>query len=223
MNIKHDCSYIGNGQQLIEKGFAEIDIHSLNFDRFYTEEQKAHNYETSFTMSNEERNIFCDRISKEIHAKLLPIVELLNSKYKLYQYNEDISYNSNWDLFFYSNKGWNGKDYFDYMKISFNEKRTVIERMELMNEVVEILKSIDVQGIQCSIQYSVKKYEDAIHEAAKPLCKKLEGQFINYGGTIGKIKEVQDQYKGNVYAFFKKGAKTKGHIVSDEYLVLNFA
>lgn len=40
MLIQHDYSYLGNDKKLIEEEYAELDIHSLSFDRYFTEEEK---------------------------------------------------------------------------------------------------------------------------------------------------------------------------------------
>jgi len=224
MNIKHDYSYLemGNRDLLIEKGYADLDINSLNFDRFYTEEQREENCKISHTMTTEQWSKYCDEISKEIYTKLLPIAELINSKFKLYQYNENVLYKGDWDLFFYSNQGWNNKDYFEHMQLSFNDKRTVEENKKLLDELLEIFNNLDVKGVQCRIQYEAREHKEDIKKIANNICKRLLNTFINYQGNTGKIKVV-DQYENEmVYGFFKKRSKSKYYKVSDEYLVLNY-
>lgn len=121
MYIKHDYSYLGYEKGLIDKGYADLDIHSLHFDRYFTEEEKENNKKLADILNNnsEEWNKHCDNISKMINQKLIPIIEMLNNRYDIHQYTEEKCgmkhYKNNWDLFFYSNKGWNKKDYFDYM------------------------------------------------------------------------------------------------------------
>jgi len=224
MNIKHDYSYLStcNRDKLIEKGFADLDIHSLNFDRFYTEEQKQENYNFAQTVTKEQWSEHCEEISKSIYTKLLPIVELLNSKFTLYQYNSNVSYNSNWDLFFYSNKGWNEKDYFDHMEISFNDRRTVEENKLLLSEVLQILESLDVTGIQCRVQYKARKEDEKIKNKANEIIENLLNKNITYQGFEGKIKVVSEHNGTKEYGFFKKRARSKYYKICNEYLVLNF-
>lgn len=224
MLIKHDYSYLpmGNRDKLIEKGFADLDIHSLNFDRYYTEEQKQANSNLAQTVTNKQWSEHCEEVSKDLYTKLLPIAELLNSKYKLYQYDENILYNSDWDLFFYSNRGWNGKDYFDHMKISFNDNRTVEENKLLLSEVLQLLESLDATGIQCRVQYDARVHEEEIKQLATNICERLQNTFIDYMGNKGKIKVVNEYEDKKVYGFFKKGAKNRYYQINNEYLVLNY-
>ena len=44
MYIEHDYHYINTNENLlIEKGYGKISIHSIHFDRHYSEEQKEKN------------------------------------------------------------------------------------------------------------------------------------------------------------------------------------
>ena len=76
MNINHDYSYVSSREkELISRGYGEMGVHSLNFDRYYTEEQKQKSVILSHTMTNEEWNKHCDKVSESFNK---PLEEILN-------------------------------------------------------------------------------------------------------------------------------------------------
>lgn len=227
MLVKHDYSYLGSNEKLIEKGYAELDIHSISFDRHYSEEEKENNRKLSESMTREQWNNHCDESAKKIYNQMLPIKELLNSKYDIHQINEEKSsmehYRSDWDLYFYSNEGWNGKDYFDHIKISFNEKRTVEQNKKLLESILNLLESMEIKNVYCRVQYTVRVNEKEVHEKSIEICEKLLEKTIEYNCMKGKIKVV-DEYEGEkTYGFFKSRVRNKYYKVSDSYMILNFA
>lgn len=219
MIIKHDYRLTNKG--LIEKEYAELSVHSLHFDRYYNEEEMSENRKASEVLTKEQWNERCDKTAEYIFSQLCLVLNELKDKYNIRQLTEESStmehYKTNWDLFFWSNKGWNGKEYFDVFSLTFNEKRSIEENMKLLNELINIFESLDIKNISCRVQYTSIRNTEKITNEGINICKKLVGQFINYQGFIGKIKLVGDQY-----GFFKKGAKNHYYIISNEYLVLNF-
>ena len=215
MLIKKDMSYINESDKfLVENGLEELDIHSLNFDRYYMEEEKENNMRLSHELTTEQWNNRCEEISKNLHLKMLPIVELLNTKYDIYQFAEDVYYKSDWDLYFYSNKGWNNRNYFDYMKISFNGKRSVQANLKLHEEILEILGSLEVKNVSCRVQYTVRKNELEIKSKAIAICKNILNKTISYNGMEGKIKTVHGYEGLEGYGFFKKRARGKYYTIN---------
>lgn len=231
MYIKHDMSYLSNGKELIEKGYADLDIYSLHFDRYFTEEEKENNKRIADNLRNntEEWNKHCDNISKMINQNLIPIIEMLNNKYYIRQYTKEKNstehYRSNWDLFFYNNRGWNKKDYFDYMSLSFNKKRTVEENQKLLNDILEMLKELKVENVYCRVQYKIRLKEKEIKEKVNNICESLLNEFVEYQGMTGKIKIIGERNNRKIYGFFKKGSKKTYYRISDTdtYLVLKYA
>lgn len=226
MKIKHDYSYLRSSKELIEKGYADLDIHSLNFDRYYTEEEKENNRKISESMTREEWNVHCDEVSKGIYNQMLPIVELLDNKYDIHQITEEKSstehYRTNWDLFFWSNRGWNNKDHFDDMRLNFNEKRTVEENKKLLDEILSLLERLEVKNVSCRVQYTIRKHEEKIKQEAIKICKMLLDKPINYNGMEGKIKVVKEHENEKIYGFIKKRSRNKYYQISESYLVLNY-
>ena len=223
MIINKDFTYM-NSQELIEKGYAELDIHSISFDRYYSEEEKQNNSLTFESMTNEEWNLHCDEIAEGIYQQMLPIITLLNEKYNIHQISEEKStiehYRENWDLYFYSNKGWNNKDYFDHMKLSFNGKREANENIKLLEEILLLLKNLEVKNVSCKVQYTTRINEEKVKNKSTEICKQLLDKNIEYQGMKGKIKLI-DKSK-EIYGFFKSRARNHYYNISDTYLVLNF-
>jgi hypothetical protein len=218
MNIKHDYSYINN-MRLVEEGYAELTVYAIHFDRYYTKFQQDNNLQLSKNMTNDEWMVHCDNVSKSLFDKLKIIVGIIDKKYKLYQYNEEVKYQSDWDLFFYSNKGWNNKNYYDYIKFSFNEKRSVKSNNNLLKEILDIVEKLDIDKVGCRCQYGIKINEQKLINESHYICKTLLNKFIEYKGMLGKIKEIKQD--GIItYGFFKKGAKKKYYLIDNSYIVL---
>lgn len=219
MLLKHNYTYLNN-EDLIEKGYAECGVCSLNFDRYLDEDERNENQIQSQLLDKESWNLRCDEFSKYIYNQMLPIKEILNSKYDIHQISEEKSsnehYRSDWDLFYYTNKGWNGKDYFDYMRISFNEKRSFVKNFELLNEIINLLENMDIKNVYCWIQYHTIYHEAEIKAEAESMFNKIKDKFVDYQGSIGKIK-ITDTLSG--YGFFKKGSKSRYYPMSDKQIL----
>lgn len=227
MEIDHNYNYLGNGQELIEKGYAKLGVQAIIFDRYFSEEEKVANAKISNSVTNEEWNNYCNKLSERIHNQLKPIVELLGSKYDIHQINKEKSsmehYITDWDLFFYSNRVWNGQDYYDYVRLSFNDGRSAEQNDELFNEIIALLETIQVNNVQCIIQYEVILDEEKIEAKALEICEKLLGKTIEYNNMKGKIKTVPERNTVQKYGFFKSRAKKYYYNISNRDLVLNFA
>ena len=219
MYIKHDYSLVN--KRLIEKGYGQLSVHSLHFDRHFNEQEKEANRKASEELTREQWNERCDQISKYISIQLHKVLRTIKDKYNIHQLTEETStmehYKSNWDLFFYSNKGWNKKEYFDYFTLTFNDKRSVEDNNRLLVELLSIFEVLDIKNVSCRVQYTAIRNEEKIQQDGLKLCERLVGQFIEYSNCVGKIKLVGD----NQYGFFKKGASKRYYPVSYEYAVLN--
>lgn len=225
MFISYNHSHVK--KDLITKGYAELSIHSLNFDRYFTEEEKENNFKISKELTNEEWNNRCDEISKCTYTQLCIVIDELKNKYNIHQLTNETStidhYRTNWDLFYYSNRGWNNrewnnKDYFDFFSLTFNKKRIPKENMKLLDEIVELIINLDVKNVCCRVQYTAVCDYKKIKNDALDICNKLQGKMINYMGMEGKIKLIND----NEYGFFKKGAWRNYYTISFEDIVLNY-
>ena len=105
MKIKHDYNYMKNGEQLIEKDYAELDIHSINFTGNYDSLVQVYDY-------------------------------IKSTSHKIYNITEGLSYTDDYDLYFYSNRGWNNKDVFDFFQLNPNDNRRVVENKILIDKLL---------------------------------------------------------------------------------------
>ena len=222
--IKEDKSYLSSGDLFaIERGYAELDVHSIRIDReSFTEVEKAENSKMYDTMNREEWNAYCNLIPDETSLKIKPLIEALSNKFKIYQYkHDDIEYRSKWDLFFWCNSGNDeGRD-LSYITLSTNTTKTVKERIMDVEQVIEAIKEIGFNGIDISIQYCIKYDDEKLKEMAASYFETIRNDFVNYSGQDGKIKVIGTDYKGNTcYGFFKKGARSKYRQVSLQNMTL---
>lgn len=227
MNFSHDYSY--TNMNLTNAGFAALSFHSLRFERYFTEEEKEQNRAAAERLGTNtpEWSERCKETQKEINRQLQKVIALF-SGYDLHQLTEETSthehYKTDWDLFFYSNRGWNGSDVFDYMTLSANDKRTAAANMDLLSKVLKMLESadIDAPNIRCVVQYDDIPDNAAIEAAALEIIEKAAGKMIFYNGIEGKIKKYRDGSGVDSFAFFKKGARTNCYRLDPAYIVLNF-
>lgn len=213
MFIKEDYSYISQMEnKLIENGYGKLSVHSIHFDRYFTEEQQERNKQIAHDSTTEEWHKYCDEIGEYLSKQLLEIAKVFDSKYDIHQFREEKNtiehYKSNWDLYFYSNKGWNGKEYMNFFTLTFNDDRTPEENMNLLEEIKGIIETLNYENIMCRIQYDAVIDNKRVENEAKAICENLLGKFTTYNGMIGKIKVIHELEDKKEYGFFKKNART---------------
>lgn len=227
MELLHDYDYISDVQRKLESaGYGEKTVYSLNFCRYFSEEEKAANKEKADSVTDEEWSALCDDFSMRLNNSIREIVTTLDSRYNIHQTKPENSttehYRSDWDLFFWSNEGWNGKGYMDCFSLTFNERRTPAQNMALLAEIIAILENMEYKNIACRIQYDIALHHEAISEAAYKVFDGLVGKPFEYMGMTGKIKLVSECNGTRKYGFFKKGAKKRYyHITDTEILTMN--
>lgn len=181
MVITHDKGLVN--EKLITMGFGVLDVHSIRLDRYYTEEEKQHNYQTSQTMSTEEWSQHCRNISNGLVAKITTIMDAVNDRFTV-QGKES------------------GRD-MSYVTLTLNEKDTIENRTQIVNRLVDFLEQYEEKGVQTIIQYKTLKNEGVIKEAAERVYEDIEDRFVELNGYgTGKVRLL-----GDGYAFFKKGAR----------------
>ena len=223
MYISKDFSYINaNETMLMNNGYGKLSVHSIHFDRHYSEEQMEKNREIAESMTREEWNKHCDEIAEGFAKPLNEILEKFLSKYSIYQASENVSYDSDWDLFFWSDRGWNKKDFMTHFSLTFNDNRSPEQNMELLEEIISLVETMEYENIGCRIQYDAVIDENKVTEEAKTICESLVGKFIDYCGMTGKIKVVREENGIKEYGFFKKNARNKYYSISNtEILAMN--
>lgn len=226
MLINKNFNYVsGNEKELIKRGYGELSINSINFNRYYSEEEKINNRNIANTMNNVEWSKHCEEIQEKFGIMFDEIVEkFADSKYNIHQLTDDTSglehYKSDWDLYYYCNRGWNNSNYMDFFRLSFNNNRSVEENLNLLNELIDFIKKLDYKNISCTIQYTFIPNEEKINDRYINLCEKLQGKFIEFSGMVGKIKIVKEMENYKEYGFFKKGSRKKYYSISRENLIL---
>lgn len=226
MLIKENFNYINDVErELIKNGYGELSVYSINFDRYYTEEEKENNRKIANIMSNVEWSKHCEEVQEKFGIMFDKIVEkFINSKYDIHQLTDNTSsiehYRSNWDLYYYCNRGWNNSKYMDFFRLNFNDTKSVEKNLSLLNELMDFVEKLDYKNISCTIQYTFIPNKEKINNKYIELCEKLQNKFIKHIGMIGKIKVINENNGIKEYGFFKKGSKKKYYSISRESLIL---
>lgn len=199
MNIKDDFYYISESdKKLIDKGLASLDVHSVHLESCHSEENDI---------------------------KIKNIVEMLNKKFLIYQYekkedgNYICKYADNWDLFFWHNG--NLQYPFTDTRFNFNDNcKSYKERKRDLELLIELLKDYQEETVTVNIQYTTLYHEKEIEEIADSVYQNFKDTFIYFMGYEGKIKPVtgyKDNYHGSgcKYGFFKKGSKRKYYQITN--------
>lgn len=216
MLIKHDNSYISaTASELIGRGFGVRTVHSIHFDRYYTEEEKRRNSDLCASMTREEWGKHCDEVAESFAAPMSEILQIFIGKYDIHQVSPETStmthFRSNWDLYFNSRGvlGYDQVHRFDSFTLTFNKNRTPDENAGLLEEVLKIVEDLEYKNIACRVQYTAYLYEEKIELAAADAFKKIEGKFVDYFLARGKVRIVGERDGKTLYGFFRKGAKKK--------------
>lgn len=91
MIVTEDFSHISKvSKEQALKGYAELSVHSLVFDRYFTDEQIAENNRQFKALSQEQRNERSKKTSLNAYESLLAIIQRLSEKYRIYQYDENL-------------------------------------------------------------------------------------------------------------------------------------
>ena len=217
MLILMDYSYVN--QTMTKNGYARVGIHSLNFDRHITDGEKVRNclHVAQIGAESREWQEHCEQAGKAVCKEMERMMEVLSQKYSIYQYNPQVKYGEH-ELFFYSNRGWNGRNWYDHIQLSFNDAFGVDKNDQLLNELLELLFDMESENIACRVQYeTVLDYEKLSADAAKKY-DSIKDKFVSFWGNIGKVKEVEEDDKKQ-YGFFKKGAKKYYMPLLDEDMI----
>lgn len=228
MYIKHDYSYItASSEKLVQHGFGKQTVFSLTLGRYFSEAERQENSRIANSCTREEWSARCDALSKSLDKPLTEIMKVLCQKYDIHQTSPETDtikhYRSEWDLFFWSNRGWNGQDHMDTVQLTFNDERPIEYRAKVLETLLPMFEKMEYKNIGCRIQYCIILDDKKIFETAESVYNEaLAGKFLRYNGLEGKIKIVgKDRVSGeNCYGFFRKGAKTKYYPISSAEIVL---
>ena len=136
------------------------------------------------------------------------IIDTIASQFVVYQYKDkSITFaKDDWDIFFWSNED------MSYVRLSPNTKRPMERQGKDMYATLNIISQLKVYNLSVTIQYKAEYDMGKVNDMAKQYAESVQGKFITVGTMgVGKLKEVV--YFGEKrYAFFQKGAKTKGYL-----------
>ena len=214
IQIREDRSYLsGLDLKAIENGFAELRVYSLRITNFLTEEQKQENSRISDTLDREQWSTRCEQNRKFISVKVESVVDLISENFMIYQYKDkNIDYgNDDWDLYFWSNY-----NDLSYVTLNTNQKRPREKEKETIDNVLDLVKKIDMDGIAVTVQYTAIYSDDLVNAVVLDYCKKQQGVFIEHGGQTGKIVKCGDKFY-----FKKKGAKKKMYYINNTAVLSN--
>lgn len=214
INVRKDMSYVSElDLKAIENGLADLSVHSLRITNFYTEEQKKENLNISHTLTREQWSAFCEENRKAIATKVEPIIDIISQSFMIYQYKDkSVDYRKDdWDLFFWCNCG-----DMSYVTLSSNDKRTTDKQMDTVNAVLDLIKSIDMDGIEVIIQYTAIYNESLVGAVILEYCEKMQDKMIDFGGHTGKIIKY-----GDTFYFKKKHSKKQLYDINSNAVLRN--
>lgn len=217
MKIKNICPASEIPTYLFAKGYCKERLYQLEFSRHFSEEEKQRNLAFANSHSADEVKAWADKNAAETHEILMEVASLFKA-YDVHQFSPETStmahYNSDWDLFWYSNKGWNRTNYTSYFTLSFNEKRDERKNFRLYQEIIELLSSSDILNVTCSVKRIVEWNDKKLAADAAVFAERLKGSTVVYSpfgfNMEGKIKPVE-----NGYGFFKKNSKSKYYDINN--------
>lgn len=208
--ICYDYSYISsnNYSVLIQRGIAKLSVYSIHIDKYFSEEEKEKNRSLAESISEKEWCKHCDESWKKYDKVAKDIMDVLDKKYEIYQYNNMRNY-GNHELFFCSNRGWNNKDYMTTVTISPNTRRDNIAFCDkVINDIVDCYTG-DVP-LEIRVQYELEIIDEGLRNIVIPFIEGITDKFITYRSELGKIKKVNNKD----YGFFRKGAKRRYYELS---------
>lgn len=216
ITIKKDMSYLSETDlKAVENGIATLAIHSVNLSRYYTEEQQEQNKSFSDTCTNEQWSKHCASVAVMYAQKMELIASEIAEHISVHQYKgNNTSYRSTeWDLGYWASESR------DSIQLSPNKNKHIEEQLKDIEKVVNIIEGLEVENVAARIQYSVQYDENKLSEISQNVCEKFAGAFINYNGTIGKIKEISRNENEINYAFYKKGARKNCYKIDPKSLL----
>jgi len=138
MIIHKTYDYLSNTDRiLISQDLAEVSVHSIRFDRYYTESEKQVNLQAAEMMSKEEYSAHCKGVSELYKGKMETILKEFVGKYNIHQVSEETStmvhYHSDWDLFYGTNEVFDGENPYRTEPLQMGIDPITIDRVSRRN------------------------------------------------------------------------------------------
>ena len=212
MQIIHDHSYITQAErEFISRGYACESFHSLRFSYIISEEQQAENrtYAGAVGFGSGVWNAYAAASAQRRSEHMERIAAFMARNFKVYQYggDEEVPYDSDWDLFFWCNdltmRGLPpGRDY-GYFTLSFNDKHDPERRRKIYDRALRILELFSNDGnLHVAVQYTAVMDKDKIKHDAELAAPGITGRSCVYGGMEGRVET-----NGEILFFRKKRSR----------------
>lgn len=190
--------------QLISHGYATCKAYQFSFFRYVSDDSKKENLRKAKKLSCEEWEAECDRVGWNICRQMQLIVDKLAREFSIYQYDPGVKYGKH-ELFFWSNRGWNKKEWYDHFSLTLNQDKSCIEQEKILERVTEILLGIKSPQIRCQIEYMAVLDEDKICKDAECKYQELSEKRVYWAGMEGRIYKFCSSDKTE-YRFYQRKA-----------------
>lgn len=189
---------------LISLDYATCEAYQFSFYRQVSEGSKKENLRKAKQLSPDEWEAECDRVGSNVCRQMQIIVETLAREFAIYQYDPGVKYGEH-DLFFWSNRGWNKKEWYDSFTLTLNHDKSLMEQARILDKVTEILRGIKSPQIRCQIEYKIVLYEEKISEAADLKYQELSDRHVICNGMEGRVYKASSSDKTE-YRFYQRKA-----------------
>lgn len=201
---------------LIEKGAAEIGVHSLKIDRYFSEERKEANRQLAARLTDQQWSAHCDESKASGATKIKRMVDKLTESLTVYQYNQKVGYQDDWDLYFFCLNG-----DMSYVTLSPNKRKSPQSQWDTINKALALLSRAGEEDIKVTIQYKAIYKEEKVNEMVEKAAGRILEKTIDYKGNKGKIKIVgKTESGGTRYGFFKSRARKNYLPVNRDWLLM---
>lgn len=224
MEIAHDHNHITQAErELIAHGYACESFCSLRLSYVLTEAQRAENR----TVGGDDRDAYAAVMAQQANGHMERIAAALAQNLKIFQYGseDEVPYDSDWDLFFWCNSFSNtmagrlsGRDY-RYFTLAFNKKHGQERCQEVLGRAMRVLDLFSGDGnLHVAVQYEAVPDDGKIRRDAALAVPGLTGRSCVYGDMEGRLET-----NGDTLFFRKKRARKYVYKLSDaEVLALSW-
>lgn len=230
MQIMHDHSYVSQAErELISRGYAHESLYSLRFQYVLTETQQAQNraYSEEVGLVSDAWDAYISANARRRSGRMERIAAVLAQNFKVCQYDDqnEIPYNSDWDLFFWCNdfsstmRGLlSGRDY-SYFTLSFNKEHDHGRRQKTYNRAMRILDLFAAdENLQIAVQYEAVVDNAKVKRDAELAAPRIIGRNCVYNGMEGRIEQGSE----NLYFRKKRSRKYVYRLTDTEILSLSW-
>ncbi|MBO7688636.1 MAG: hypothetical protein J6V72_19820 [Kiritimatiellae bacterium] len=149
------------------------------------------------------------------------LIDEIAKRFRVYQYDPAVSYDENYDLFFWCNDLYftaggrqSGRDY-SYFSLGTNKKQSRERQEETYERLRRFCEQYETEAVEAVFTWHAQCDDKAIAEEAKRILSQIVGKRVFYGSQQGTMIQTAD----GTYIFKKKGARKYGLILSDRKIL----